>query len=239
LQAEVRTNGLNLVIMDAWESLDLDIETEMEPAFVHENQGAVYREYLLFVRQGSGIQALADLRGQEIAVLNGTSNSVARAWLESLLLEKNLGSASAFFRRVETPAKPSAALLPVFFGNKPACIVDRLSYATMVEMNPQVERQLVPLAVSEPLLESITYLTRHGYASDRARRDMFLALQELHMEPDGRQILTLFKVDKLVPYKEEYRDSLRRLRARLAESQPAPGGSESAADPARTAGEKP
>jgi phosphonate transport system substrate-binding protein len=113
-------------------------------------------------------------------------------------------------------------VLPVFFGVKPACIVDRLAFETMMEMNPQVGSQLVKVVVSEPYLDSITFMTRHGYVSERARRDLINALAELHQEPAGRQILTLFKVDQLVPFKEEYMKSVKDLRtkqARLKESQ--------------------
>ena len=234
MQADIRSGWLMLAVVEGWQSLDLDIETEMEPAFIHDNGGEVLQEFVLYVRRGSGLNALADLRGRKILVHNGASNSLSGRWLEALLREHQLGPAEAFFTRVEPVAKPSAAVLPVFFGNEPACVVNRRSFAAITEMNPQVAQHLVPLAVSESLPVSITYLARQGYTSDHARRDMLQALAELHLEPDGRQILTLFKVDRLVPFQEEYRDSLRRLQARLAESRPGP-----AAVSARTQGEPP
>ncbi|MDZ7582124.1 MAG: PhnD/SsuA/transferrin family substrate-binding protein [Deltaproteobacteria bacterium] len=217
LETAINKKQFHLVVADAWESLGMNITAEMEPAFVHEVQGVAVRELLLLTRQGSELSTLADLRGKEIAVLNGESNSVASAWIESLLLEQGLGTADTFFGRVETTAKPSATILPVFFGKKAACVADRLSFETMMEMNPQVGRQLVTVATSPPFAESITFLTRHGYSAEQLRRDMFIALEELHLEPAGRQILTLFKVEKLTPFTEEHLLNLRALRTRLAQ----------------------
>lgn len=44
------------------------------------------------------------------------------------------------------------------------------------------------------------------------KEDTVRALAELHVEPAGRQILTLFKVAKLVPFQEQHMDTVRKLR---------------------------
>jgi phosphonate transport system substrate-binding protein len=212
-EAEVRKGGLTLIVTDALEYLTMDIPT-MEPAFVHFEQGVVLKDCLLLTRRASGPGMLADLRGKDIVVLSSKSGNVSLVWLKVLLFENGLGPPEAFFKTVETGTKPSATILPVFFGNKAACLVDRLSFKTMIELNPQVGATLAPIAVSDLYLDSVTCITRVGYPSDRAREDFRRQLRELHLKPAGRQILTMFKVDRLVPFKEEYLDGVRRLLAK-------------------------
>lgn len=214
-EAEVKKGGLTLIVLDAMEYLGMDVP-DMEPVYVHDEQGVVLKDYLLLTRRGSGLNALADLRGGDIVVLASKSGNVLMAWLEVLLLEKGLGTPEDFFKKVDVVTKPSTTVLPVFFGKKAACVVDRLSFQTMVELNPQIGSNLEPLAVSEPYLDSITCVTRTGYSSARAREDFMRSLRDLHLEPTGRQILTLFKVDRLVPFKEEYLAGVRNLRSKLA-----------------------
>ena len=214
-ETEVKKGSLTLVIVDAMEYLNMDIP-DMEPAFVHYEQGVVLKEYLLLTRRGSGLNTLADLRGKDIVVLSSKSGAVSMNWLEVLLLEQGLPAKDTFFHKVEVVTKPSTAVLPVFFGSKPACVVDRLSYQIMVELNPQVDSILLPIVVSEPYLDSITCVTRSGFKTERARTDLWQSLLDLHLNPAGRQILTLFKVDQLVPFKEEYMKSVRDLRTKLA-----------------------
>lgn len=212
IEADVRKGGVSILILNSMDYLDTDIDAEMDPAFVHSEQGEALEEILLLVRREDGFAAVTDLRGRNIAVLGEPNGRLVEAWLDWLLLKEDAGTPEAFFGRVEKVAKPSAAVLPVFFGKTDACIVDRLAFNTLVEMNPQLGRHLISLAVSEPFLSSITFVARSGFASERRRQDTYDSLAELHLEPAGRQILTLFRIDALVPFKGEYLDSIRRLR---------------------------
>jgi len=215
-EAEIHKGGINLAILDAWDYLGMGIQQTMEPVFVHLEQGSVFKTYLLLTRGAGGLTALADLRGKDIMVLEGQGGNLSRAWLDWLLLAKNLGSQHAYFGNLEAVAKPAAAVLPVFFGAKPACLVDHNSFQIMSELNPQVGSNLVITAESEPYLESITCISRSGWPSERTRQDLIKTISEFHLEPTGRQILELFKVDRLVPFKEEYLDSARELQHHLA-----------------------
>lgn len=212
-ETEINKGGLTLVILDALEYLSMNIPG-MEPAFVHREQGVILKEFLLLVRRDSGINTLADLKDKEILLLSSRSGSLTTTWLDVLLRENGLEPSKRFFARIQSESKPSMAVLPVFFGTKPACIVDRLSFQTMVELNPQVGQKLKPLAVSEPYLDSITCIPWKIKTTQQARLDLIRSLRDLHLEPAGRQIMTLFKVDQLVPFKEEYLTEVRQLWAK-------------------------
>ena len=212
-ESEIKKGGINIAILDTWDYLGMDIHQAMEPEFVHVDQGEVSKEYLLLTRRGSGLLDLADLRGKDLLVLEGKGGNLSRAWLDTLLMARHLGTKESFFGKMVTAARPAAAVLPVFFGAKPACLVDRAAFQIMSELNPQVGSNLAIAAVSDKYLENVTCLSRAGWPSERARQDVIRAMAELHLEPNGRQILELFKLNKLVPFKDEYLETARKLRA--------------------------
>jgi phosphonate transport system substrate-binding protein len=211
-QAEIRKGNVNMVILDTWDYLEMDIQSTMEPLFAPLEDGTTFREHLVLTRRGSGLTTLADLRGKNIMVLEGMGGNLSLAWLDSLLFAQHLESNENFFGKLEPVPRPAGAVLPVFFGTKAACLVDRAAFQVMSELNPQVGSNLVVTAASEPYLENILCLSRSGWLP-QDRLDLIKTIGELHLEPSGRQILELFKLERIVPFKDEYLNTARKLRA--------------------------
>ena len=224
-EAEIKKGGINLAILDTWDYLGMDIRLMMLPEFVHVEQGSIFKQYLLLARRGSGLTNLASLRGKDLTVLEGKGGNLSRAWLDSLLLAAHFEPKESFFGKLEPVSRPASAVLPVFFGTKPACLADRTTVQIMSELNPQVGVNLVVIATSVPFVESVTCISKAGWPSEHARQDLIESIAQFHLEPNGGQILELFKVDQMAPFKEEYLNSVRKLRAggrSLAASQDAP-----------------
>jgi phosphonate transport system substrate-binding protein len=180
-EAEIKKGAINMAILDTWDYLGMDMQPVMEPLFVPSEEGKVFRNYLLLTHRGSGLTVLADLRDKDLLVLEGRGGNLSRAWLASLLQANHLGAEETFFRKLQPAAKPAAAVLPVFFGTKPACLVDRAAFQIMSELNPQVGSNLVIMAVSEPYLVDIACLSRSGWPFEKARQDTLQVIAELHL----------------------------------------------------------
>ena len=90
--------------------------------------------------------------------------SLAPVWSETILAREGLGSASGFYGQITTASKISQAVLPVFFRQLDACVVTRSGFETMVELNPQVGRQLKVLASSPPVVP-VVFCFRASYDS--------------------------------------------------------------------------
>ncbi len=72
----------------------------------------------------------------------------------------------------------------------------------MAELNPQLERELMILEESPPILNCIIAF-REGISS--SRKELFRKiLGTLDQNTEGQQLLTLFKMTKLVPYQHHY-----------------------------------
>jgi hypothetical protein len=156
--------------------------------------GQFREEFLLLVRKG-GFARLADLRGRSLVTLEGTSYDMAVAWLESLLLDTGLGPTTGFFGPMTTATKPSRAVLPVFFGQQDACLINRHGYELMTELNPQLGTTLTALALSSPMVHSFVVFDRHYAPGSRAA--VLQSLLALHETPRGQQVLSLFGLDRL------------------------------------------
>jgi hypothetical protein len=92
--------------------------------------------------------------------------------------------------------------------------VDHFAFDLMRELNPQVGHELQVVASSEPYVENVLCLSDTGWPSDKAKADIAGVLADLHLEPAGQQILTLFKVGQLIPFQEAQLETVRQLRAR-------------------------
>jgi len=154
------------------------------------------QEYVLLVHQASGLQSLADLRGKSLLLYQNTRTCLDRAWLDTLLSSAHLGVADTFMGRLERNAKLSHVVLPVFFRQTDACIVTRLGYGTLCELNPQLARQLRILAVSPKLFP--TFMAFQKGTPPEIKRRFITAVTDLHKSVAGRQALMLFGSTRLV-----------------------------------------
>lgn len=154
------------------------------------------QQYVLLVHQSSGIQSLADLRGRSLISYQNTRACLSRVWLDVLLTSAHLGAADVCMGRLESSPKLSRVVLPVFFRQIDACLVTRRGYATMCELNPQLGKQLRPLATSPGLVT--TFMGFHKDSPPETRRRFLMAVTELHKTVAGRQALMLFGSTRLV-----------------------------------------
>jgi phosphonate transport system substrate-binding protein len=132
-------------------------------------------------------------------------------WIDTILGESGLGCANDFFGSTGDGAKPASVVLPVFFGESDAAVVNRSSLETMQELNPQLATQLQVLTNSPFLPESVICL-RKNYTE--AREDVLRSLAQLHTQSRGQQILLIFSINKLVPFEPGQLESLRDLSVR-------------------------
>jgi len=214
LKAEIDRGSQGLLIVDSWEYLTLSPGTNMPIEFSTIEQGVVREDYLLLVRTGSEVAGLTDLEGKRVRVLESSSANTGRHWLLTELMELGVTSPQAFFGDFEVSHRTSQVVLPVFFGQADACVVDRSGFEIMDEMNPQVGKTLVVAAKSDPYLDTMICVRKGKWEHPQYRADLLDALRELNSDPGGKQILSLFKFEGMSSFKEEHLDTVLALRRR-------------------------
>ncbi|MBI5691807.1 MAG: PhnD/SsuA/transferrin family substrate-binding protein [Verrucomicrobia bacterium] len=158
--------------------------------------GQVSDAYIVVTHREGPRVRLADLAGCEVNVFRGPRMALGEPWLELELVRLGLSPSSRHFGGIQRPTKLSKAVLPVFFRQAEAAIVDRRGFETMVELNPQLGRQLRVIASSPPLVSMILVL-RTGFDPTVAP-EVIASLRDFHRTQAGRQVLTLFQSDQLV-----------------------------------------
>lgn len=207
--AAIRNGTVRIVITDSWTYLRMNLAADGIPCFVSLTQGETGKSYLLLTRTNSGLDKLEDLRGKNLSVYETVNTSLGRPWLETLVLQRQATSIESYFSHITSTSKPTTALLPVFFGKSDACLIDAASLAVMTELNPQVGKQLRVIASSLPLLDGMQVLSRNGWAgSEQLRTDLLRTISELHTEPSGQQLLTMFKTDRMAPFAETHLENV-------------------------------
>lgn len=177
-------------------------------------------DYLLLVREGT-VGGTSDLRGKRVGVSSRTKAGLGLAWLETLLADQRLGPASEYFGSVVDTQKSSACVLPVFFGRLDACVVDTGNLEVLQELNPQLTKLKV-LARSPVLVEGVLAMpvAPHPY-----REELVEAILDLHRDPTGAHLVTLFRTGPLVRATDATFDSVRVIWNRYRKLRPEAGRS--------------
>jgi ABC-type phosphate/phosphonate transport system substrate-binding protein len=192
-------NGtLDGVAVSTSELLALREQVEFNRYIFGITDASIFEEYVLLVHAQSSINRIEDLPGRSLNVLRHVRMSLAIPWLDTLLLEKGLKPAQDSCGRITEENKLTKTVLPVFFRQTDVCLVSRKGFKMMEELNPQVGRQLRVLA-SSPEFVAGGFFFRAGYP--QAQQDKFVSeVMRVHTRPSGRQVLTVFQMDRLVEH---------------------------------------
>jgi ABC-type phosphate/phosphonate transport system substrate-binding protein len=190
----VANHRADLVVLEPEEYLAIAEFVDLQPLLMATKDEESTFEIVLLVRRDSEIEGVDDLRGKLLLVQGSYQSSVAHMWMKSIL-----GDQGVEVREARDVGRASQAILPVFFQQAHACVVPRDSFDLMVELNPQLGRALKVL-VSSPRYARAVICMRASLIDDY-KWLLEESLLELHSKPRGKQILTLFRIDRLVPFR--------------------------------------
>jgi phosphonate transport system substrate-binding protein len=148
-------------------------------------------EYVLLVHSGSPFKKLADLRASRIVSHLHRDMILLPAWLNTLLAASNLPAPERFFASQKLNDNLNQVVLPVFFRHVDGACLARRNWETAVELNPQMGRDLRPLAVSPKVIPIVFGFRRS--TSARARKALIDAILRIETVPAGQQIVALYQ----------------------------------------------
>jgi len=169
-------------------------------------------QYLLLTHRESGINSLEDLRGRSVGFQHYARACLAQPWLDTLLVEKGCRPIGEFAGKLTFNAKLSKTVLPVFFRQLDACVATRSGFGTMVELNPQLGKQLKVIATS-PELAATVFCFRADY-NPSFRESLLAGMRELHQSPVGQQVLMIFQTERIEQHPASFLDSTLELVAK-------------------------
>jgi ABC-type phosphate/phosphonate transport system substrate-binding protein len=209
LESLVNDKKLDAVGMEALDFLATRHRLPLRPSLVGLSDGVVTREYILLVPGSTDVNQISDLEGLDLLVLTGGLGDLPMLWLDVVLMRLGLPAKEVFFKSSKSVLSPSQAVLPVFFGQAGGCIVTRQSFSAMVEMNPQLGKDLRIVMTSPGYLWAVVCF-REDYDENKSGKIRDAAL-EMHNDPGGKQALMLFRLDRMVKMVPAYLEGLEAL----------------------------
>ena len=202
LEKDVKAKKSDLLVVMACEFLEIKSRVTLDPILVSEFENGVYEEMVLLVRKEKNISSFSNLRHKPIAIPKGLFMTTCQLWLETCLMREGILNPKTFFSNMKEVQKPSQAVLQVFFKQVDACIVNRNAFTTMIELNPQVGKELMPVVTSPGIPGGVVSIRVD--LDDQDKKSIFDTLTAMHTNPQGKQLLTFFRKKRLVPFKAEY-----------------------------------
>jgi len=169
-------------------------------------------EYLLLVKKDK-YKNLADLKGKKLGLAISNNNPIPGMWIDVLLGKKKLDRKEKFFGSLKEFNKESQLILSVFFEQNDVCVASSSAFKTMCELNPQVERNLIILAVSPCYTIGLACMTQNSRKFNYIDK-LIDATGDMDSFPEGKQILTLMKTLRVRRFK---RDDLKTVEDLLKE----------------------
>lgn len=209
LVAAVNKGELTIVSLPALDYLKIRRKVHMSPALVSIGASGYKSRYLLVTRRDSGIRTFHDLRGKSLVMASSNVQSPASLWLSVFLLKEGNRDQTRFFREVKESLSPSKALMNVFFRKSDVALLSRGAFETSIALNPQLGNQMAIMSESGNLVGVITCITDN--VSSNLRRSIENAAMHLHENSIGKQMCTLFQMDRVVPFQASYLSGLEEL----------------------------
>nr|WP_321398767.1 PhnD/SsuA/transferrin family substrate-binding protein [uncultured Desulfobacter sp.] len=158
-----------------------------------QQSGTITEEYILLVPEDSPAGNVGDLKGKNLRVLDNARTCLSLHWLNVFLSEKGLGTLDSHFKSYKLVNKINDAVLPVFFKQADACLVTRKGFDVMVELNPQIARQMKIIKTSPSYIPAV-FTFRKSYQSE-IKQILLRDIQKMVESSSGEQLLTIFQMD--------------------------------------------
>lgn len=197
----LRRGDIHIVTLSSLEYIGHRRKLAVVPAYVAANKSGSDMENLLLVRRDSGIRSTRDLKGRIIGMLPAAKSETGRLWINVLFMKEIGRPAGEFFGSIHEVPKASQAVMGVFFRKLDGAVVTRGAYETCRILNPQLARDMAIIAQSKSLASDITCLPTA--IDPQMRQAIDRAALTLHESAVGKQMATLFQINRVVPFRQE------------------------------------
>lgn len=200
----------DLLYISPTDFLDLKKKSDLEPLVIAEVDNDYGDVYYLITNKSENIKSIRDLKNGTINILSRSNNQPPTLWLDKILRDNKLPIKEKFFDQITYDYKTNNVLLPVFFKKSSAAIVTKSAFDLICELNPKVKQETEIILKSKPIVRSL--FCADGKRKDQERKDfLYDYLKRVHKSNYGKQVLSLYMVTRLLPYKQEYLNNILEL----------------------------
>lgn len=175
-------------------------------------QGSHFYHSYLIVNKDSNFHRLEDLKGRVFAFTDPDSNTgklVPTYWLAQVGARPE-----TFFGKTIYTYSHDNSILAVARGLVDGAAIDGLIWEYYHSKNPTFTSRTRIIKKSEPY--GIPPLVAAKHSPPELKKRISQLLLSMHRDPEGRRILKELMIDRFIPPKEEWYDTIRLMKQRLA-----------------------
>jgi phosphonate transport system substrate-binding protein len=204
MASDLRNGTIQAACLPPEEYMDLRSRVPIEPILTTASDNGQESELLLIVRRDSGIRSLEDLKNRSLIMpqRNPKVDSMFQVWIETMLLRKGQPKFKSFFSVVKEAPTSAKVIMSTFFHQSDACLVTRQGLELTAELNPQISRELIPLARIQNLAQGI--ISVDVKVPREIKEKIRQAFISLNKTPEGKQLMTLFHISTFTPFRPEH-----------------------------------
>jgi phosphonate transport system substrate-binding protein len=149
---------------------------------------------VLLTRIDENIETFTDLRDKHLSLLH--NDELAEIYLDTLSLKSIKKTHSNFFDQVSRESSIQRLILKLFFKNTDAVVVYQQAFELAIELNPQIKEKIKVLQYFERIPWKIGFF--HIDEDEGLRQRIIEKTVNLSEYTRGKQLLELFKMDKVI-----------------------------------------
>jgi ABC-type phosphate/phosphonate transport system substrate-binding protein len=179
-------------------------QPDLKPLLIVVNQ-IPYQRCYLFVRSLQAASSFRELKGKSIAIARHTPEP-CHLFLERQCLEAG-AKTEQFFFKITHPGNVEEAMDDVVDGSVDVTVVDEMALISYQRRKPGRIAKLKELVKSSQFPAAVV-IYRPGWWQEADLKSIRDALLNAHQNPEGRQLLTMWKLTGFQEVPENYEESL-------------------------------
>ncbi len=196
LEDDVRNNQIDVFSIKSTDFFRLKNVNDYVPFFAGTRSAkSKFENFILITNKKSGFKNITDIIKEVITTAKSVYEDLSTMWVK-IAIQENSGQKLKKAIDIEsTLISESNLLLGVFFGKYKCAVVSQSVYDVVCELNPKVKSETQILATSGNLINN--FFARKKNISNSTSEILEVYATDLNENDDGRQILNLFKVDRV------------------------------------------
>ena len=220
IEDDYKIKKLDILALTSYEYLTIRKRLNLTPLVAYAIDGESLDEILLVVRKSSDIKSVINLKNKKIIIYKPFKDnfSITEIWYKTLVLEAKENYNRYFADNITENYKASQCVYDLFFKKSDAIVVTKKLFNTVLLLNPQLEKELKVIERSNPILYSLLcYTERIKGHKDFTVNELIEKLCNMKNSVTGRQFLSIFRINSLIPFRADYLENTEDLYNRYNE----------------------
>ncbi len=195
LETDINENKIDLLSLPIQEYSKLTGAERFEPTLTGNTTENKFTQFVLLVHKNSNLEAIEDLEGKDINMPEAGFSELMKIWMQVELYKNELPNFDNFSHNILTTEKENTAIYSVFFNQIDCALVRKSTFDIANELNPQIKSNLRVILISPKFVANLTAI-RKDY--DPKIKELIVDVTtKFHLNPEDRQILSLFKFSRM------------------------------------------